>query len=148
MFTARVGILIHRPLDEVFAFVEDARNRPQWDESVESEELTSPPPIGVGTTVRTRLRSRGRAYEYTWEVVRHEPPTRMTIESTTGPFPTTLAYRLEGRDDETWVDFSVTGAPTGVMRLLEPLIARGVQANLDRGFARLKGLLEAGAAAR
>jgi hypothetical protein len=72
----------------------------------------------------------------------------MTIESTTGPFPTTLAYRLEGRDDGTWVDFSVTGAPTGVMRLLEPLIARGVQANLDRGFARLKGLLEAGAAAR
>ena len=92
MFTRRVAILVSRPPDEVFAFVEDARNRPQWDDSVETEELTSPEPIGVGSTVRTRMRSRGRrGVEYTWEVTEHEPPSRMTIESTSGPFPTTLA---------------------------------------------------------
>ena len=60
MFSKTVSIVIRRPIDEVFAFVEDARNRPQWDDSVVSEELTSPGPIGVGTTVRTRLRSMGR----------------------------------------------------------------------------------------
>jgi hypothetical protein len=31
-------VAIARPLDEVFAFVSDARNRPSWDESVDSEE--------------------------------------------------------------------------------------------------------------
>ena len=66
----------------------------------------------------------GREYEYTWEVVEHEPPDRMTIESTSGPFPTTLAYRLAERDGGTWVDFSVTGRPTGLLRLFQPLIAR------------------------
>jgi hypothetical protein len=75
MFTSKVGVLISRPLDEVFGFVSDVRNRPRWDESVDSEELTSPEPIGVGSTVRTRLRSMGREYQYTWEVVDHEPPT-------------------------------------------------------------------------
>ena len=142
MFTSTVSVLISRPLEEVFAFVEDARNRPRWDDSVISEELTSPEPITVGTTVRTRLKSMGREYEYTWEVVEHEPPSRMTIESTSGPFPTTLAYVLGDRDGKTAVDFSVTGRPSGPLRLFQPMIASNTQRNLDRGFARLKQLLE------
>ena len=133
---------VARLQDEVFEFVADARNRPRWDDSVESEELTSPEPIGVGTTVRTMLRSMGREYVYTWEVVQHQPPSRMTIESTSGPFSTTLAYQLREREGMTAVDFSVSGRPTGMLRLFEPLIARNTQRNLDRGFARLKGLLE------
>ena len=146
MFTRSVSVVIARPLEEVFAFVEDARNRPRWDDGVDSEELTSPEPIGVGSTVRTRLRSMGRAYEYTWEVTEHEPPRRMTIESTSGPFPTTLAYRLAERDGGTAVDFAVTGRPGGAMRLLQPLIARGTRKNLDRAFPRLKAVLEGQAA--
>jgi carbon monoxide dehydrogenase subunit G len=144
MFTSRVSIDVSRPQEEVFAYVEDARNRPQWDESVVSEELTSPEPIGVGTTVHTVLRSMGREYEYDWRVTEHRPPERMTIESTSGPFPTTLAFVLSGRDGGTRVDFAVTGRPGGLMRLMEPLISRGTQKNLDRGFARLSEVLEAG----
>ena len=144
MFTRRVSVLIARPIEEVFAFVEDARNRPRWDDSVDSEELTSPEPISVGTTVRTRLRSMGREYVYTWEVVEHRPPSRMRIESTSGPFPTTLEYELGERDGATALDFSVSGRPSGVLRLFEPVIARNTQRNIDRGFARLKELLEAG----
>ena len=142
MFTKRVSVLIARPVGDVFEFIADARNRPRWDDSVDSEELTSPEPIGVGTTVRTTLRSMGREYVYTWEVVEHQPSSRMTIESTSGPFPTTLAYQLSEREGMTAVDFSVSGRPTGMLRLFEPLIARNTQTNLDRGFARLKQLLE------
>jgi carbon monoxide dehydrogenase subunit G len=144
VFTRSVAVLIDRPVDEVFSFVADARNRPRWDESVDSEELTSPEPIGVGTTVRTRLRSMGREYEYNWEVVEHQPPSRMTIDSTSGLFPTTLDYRLSGHDGGTSLEFSVTGRPSGLLRLFEPLIARRTHANLDQGFARLKQVLEAG----
>jgi len=144
MFARTVTILVNRPIDEVFAFVADARNRPQWDDSVISEELTSPEPIGVGTTVHTRLRSMGRQYEYTWTVVEHQPPGTMTIESVSGPLPTTLAYRLAGRDGATRVEFTVTGRPAGFLRLLQPMVARTTQRNLDRGFARLKEVLEAG----
>ena len=144
MFTRTVEVVITRPLDEVFAFVSDARNRPSWDDSVDSEELTSPEPIRVGSTVRTRMRSMGRDYEIDWEIVDHEPPTRQRIESTSGPFSTTLVYELAGDGDGTSVRFSVTGRPTGFLRLIQPLIARTTQHNLDEGFARLKGVLEAG----
>ena len=142
MFTESVSLLISRPIDEVFAFIADARNRPRWDDSVDTEELTSPEPIGVGSTVRTTLRSMGREYVYTWEIVEHQAPSRQTIESTSGPFPTTLEYRLTDRDSGTEVEFSLTGRPTGPLRLLQPLIARNTRNNLDRGFARLKEMLE------
>jgi carbon monoxide dehydrogenase subunit G len=142
MFTRKASIQVSRPQDEVFAFVADARNRPSWDESVDSEELTSPEPIGVGSTVRTRMRSMGREYVYTWEVVEHDPPNHMVIESTSGPFPTTLTFDVTGGDGDTRVDFAVRGCPSGMMRLLEPLIARNTQSNLDRGFPHLKRVLE------
>jgi carbon monoxide dehydrogenase subunit G len=145
VFTREVAVEIARPPDEVFAFVADARNRPLWDESVDSEELTSPEPIGVGSTVRTGLRSMGRDYVLTWEIVEHDPPSRQTIESRSGPFATTLAYRLSPQGQGTLVEFSITGRPTGMLRLLQPLIARTTQRNLDRGFPRLKRLLETGA---
>jgi uncharacterized protein YndB with AHSA1/START domain len=146
VFAKRAAVQISRPPEEVFAFVADARNRPLWDESVGTEELTSPEPIGVGSTVRTGLRSMGRDYVLTWEVTEHEPPSRQAIESTSGPFHTTLAYQLRPHDGGTLVQFSVTGHPTGMLRLLQPLIARSTQKNLDRGFPRLKRLLETGAA--
>jgi uncharacterized membrane protein len=144
MFTSRVEVLISRPLDDVFAFVSDVRNRPQWDDSVKSEELTSPEPIQVGTTVRTRLRSMGREYQYTWEIVEHEPPNQMKVKSTSGPFPTTLSFQFDGQDSGTRVKASVTGRPAGFMRVLQPFIARTTQQNLDRGYGRLKRLLETG----
>jgi carbon monoxide dehydrogenase subunit G len=144
VFTRSVAVVIARSPDEVFAFVSDARNRPSWDDSVDSEELTSPEPIGVGSTVRTRMRSMGREYEIDWEIAEHEPPTHQRIESTSGPFSTTLVYDLAGDTDGTTVRFSVTGRPTGALRLMQPLIARTTQRNLDKGFARLKEVLEGG----
>ncbi len=142
MFTCKVEVSVSRPIDEVFAYVADVRNRPRWDESVDSEELTSREPIGVGSTVRTRLRSMGREYQYTWEIVEHEPPNRMRVESTSGPFPTTLVFQFFNRNGETEVQATVTGRPTGIMLLLQPVISRATQTNLDRGYARLKRLLE------
>jgi carbon monoxide dehydrogenase subunit G len=147
VFTKTTEVQIARPPDEVFAFVADARNRPLWDESVDTEELTSPEPIGVGSTVRTRLRSMGRDYVLTWKIAEHEPPRRQTIEGTSGPFATTLEYRLRPQSGGTLVEFSVTGRPTGMLRLLQPLIARNTQKNLERSFPRLKQVLETVSAA-
>jgi carbon monoxide dehydrogenase subunit G len=115
VFTRSVAVVIARPPDEVFAFVSDARNRPM-----------------------------GREYEIDWEIAEHEPPTHQRIESTSGPFSTTLVYDLATDPDGTTVRFSVTGRPTGALRLMQPLIARTTQRNLDQGFARLKEVLEGG----
>ena len=41
---------------------------------------------------------------------------------------------------------SIEGRPTGVMHLLQPLLARTTQRNLDRNLPRLQTLLNSGAA--
>jgi len=147
-FTANASIVVRRPIAEVFEFVADARNRPSWDDSVVTEELTSAEPIRQGTTVHTRLRSMGREYAYDWVVTSFEPPVGMTVTSTAGPLPTTLTYVLTNLGDATQVDFTVVGHPTGALRLLRTAMARGTQRNLDRSFDRLQQLLEARASRR
>ena len=102
MFTSEIAVVVDRSVEEVFAFVSDARNRPRWDESVGSEELTSAEPIGVGSTVRTRMTSMGRDYSIDWEIVEHNPPVGQRIESTSGPFSTMLVYDLAELGDGTF----------------------------------------------
>ncbi len=58
--------------------------------------------------------------------------------------PTTLAFVLSDEDGSTRLGFTVTGRPAGPLRLLQPLLARSTQRDLDRSFARLKERLESG----
>ena len=142
MFIRKVAISVSRPREEVFPYVADARNRPEWDEDVISEELTSSEPIRVGSTVRTRLRSMGREYQYEWKITEHEPPSRVEVESTAGPFPTKIEWDLAEENGGTRVEFTLTGSPSGLLRLMQPLIARNTRAALGRNFANLKDVLE------
>jgi uncharacterized protein YndB with AHSA1/START domain len=142
VFTERAEVVVARPRDEVFRFIADARNRPLWDEGVEGEELTSPEPIALGSKLRTRMRSMGRELEYLWEIVEHDPPNRVRVESTAGPFPTTLVWEVAEHPEGSRAAFEVTGRPGGAMRLLQPLIARNTARNLARSFPRLKEVLE------
>lgn len=146
--TATASIVVRRPVAEVFEFVADARNRPSWDDSVVTGELTSAEPIRQGTTVHTRLRSMGREHAYDWVVTSFEPPVGMVVTSTAGPPPTTLTYLLTDLGHATRVEFTVVGRPPGALRLLRPAIARSTQRNLDRSFGRLQQVLEARASRR
>ena len=91
------------------------------------------------------MRSMGREYEYTWEVVEHQPLDLMTVESTSGPLPSTLAFAFNAEQGGTRVEASVTWRPAGLMRLFQQMIARTTQQNLDRAYPRLKRLMETGA---
>ena len=142
MFTRSAEVTIDRPPAEVFAFIGDARNRPQWDQGVDSEELTSAEPIGAGSTVRTKMTSMGRELEWNWKITEHEPPSRQRVESTDGPFPMSLAWDLAPEGSGTRARFAITGRPGGAMRLMQPLIARNTQRSLDDAFPRLKQILE------
>ena len=52
--------------------------------------------------------------------------------------------RISEQDGGTLVEASVTGRPTGLLRVMQPMVARTTQKNLDVGYARLKRLLETG----
>jgi hypothetical protein len=68
----------------------------------------------------------------------------MKVESTSGPFPTTLRFEFKAEDGGTRVEASVTGRPGGLMRLFQSKIAWTTQQNLDSAYPRLKRLMETG----
>jgi uncharacterized protein YndB with AHSA1/START domain len=142
VFTRTVSGPIARPIEEVFAFLGDPRNRPRWEVPIEKSELTSPEPVGVGTTARTTQRIQDTRFFYDWEVLEHQPPARQVVRSTAGPVPTTLAVQLGERDGGTWVELRVTGQPGGRLRPLQPVIAYRVNHRLHSSFGRLKRALE------
>ena len=142
MFTVVETVHIAHPLEGVFDFVADPRNRARWDASVISEELTSPGPMGVGSTLHSRLSAMGREVQFDWRVTVFDAPTVMGVVSTRGPLATGLALELAGDDSATELRATIEASPSGMMLLVEPVISQAVRSNLASGLARVKFLLE------
>lgn len=60
------SVVIHRPPDEVWAYLGDFRNVAQWDRGVASTETTSTTPPGVGFEFDTLARSPRTAKQRDW----------------------------------------------------------------------------------
>ncbi|MDN3495917.1 SRPBCC family protein [Planococcus sp. APC 4015] len=142
MITVTESVSIRRSPEDVFDFLTDGRNRPLWDASVISEELVSPPPFAVGSTVHTRLRAMGREVDFIWRVTRFVRPDVMEVVSRSGPVATSSTFRFTADAAGCRVTATIKAEPTGVMRLVEPVIAEQVRSTLATGLARATSLLE------
>lgn len=147
MFTVIETVSIARPVREVFAFLTDGRNRPQWDTTVISEELTSEGPVGVGSTIHTRMRAMGREVDFHWLVTAFDPPNGMAIISTEGMLPTSTTFDFTASGEGCIATATIEGDPPGMLRIVEPMIAGGVRSTLADGLARAKAVLESRAGA-
>ncbi|WP_413354675.1 SRPBCC family protein [Microbacterium sp. 1P06AB] len=140
MFTVIESVTIDRPVTEVFGFFTEGRAR--WDESVISEELTSPPPVGVGSTMHTRMRAVGREVDFDWRVTAYDPGARMAVTSTSGIMATSSDLQFADADGATVVAVRIDAEPTGIMRLAEPMIADSIRSTLSTSLARARRMLE------
>jgi uncharacterized protein YndB with AHSA1/START domain len=60
MTELEVAVDIRRPVSEVWAFVLDLKNSPNWTRSGSQLRQTSPGPMGVGATIESSRRILGR----------------------------------------------------------------------------------------
>ena len=134
-------IVIDRPVGEVFAFVTDQRNTPQWQAGlVEVRRLTDGPP-GVGTRhvfVRNFL---GRRMEGTNEYVAYEQDRLVTFRTISGP-PLEASYFFEPAGTGTRLTSRVVLQGSGLFGLIEPVVAAGLRREMKAAFPALKVLLE------
>ncbi len=147
MINVEASIIISRPIEEVFAYVSDFRNTAQWQSGIVDVRQTSEGPVGKGTQlifVRTFL---GRKLEGASEVVEHEPPTKNTLQSTSGPLPFTVSQIFEPTPEGTKVTLVFEMHPGGVFALAESLMARSLKRSAEADLGNLKDLLESRVAA-
>jgi uncharacterized protein YndB with AHSA1/START domain len=145
MITAAMSITINRPIDDVFRVLTTPEDTPKWSSNAVEEQLTSPGPVGVGSTRRAVVRSfGGRTTTNEAVVTVFEPNRRVALRTTSAPVPFEAAWSFTARPGGTRVDWTWSFDFKGVGRLLGPPFAVYFKRSLQRDLARLKQMMEAG----
>jgi uncharacterized membrane protein len=136
-------ITIERPPGVVSAYVCDPANAAIWHGHIKSAEWKSEPLVRVGSRVAFVAEFLGKRLDYTYELVEFEPGEKLVMRSVEGPFPMETSYIFEAtRDGHTKVTLRNHGKPTGVSKMVTPMIATAMRAANDKDLAKLKTILE------
>lgn len=142
MFQITESIDIASPPEAVFAFLTDPARRPEWDHSVVSEELLTPPPVAPGSRIRTRMSVMGRDVAFEWRVTAFDAPREMAAESDSGTLPARMRFVFAESASGCLVHSSLEAEPTGLLRFVEPIVEGAARSTLAEGLARAKRLIE------
>lgn len=141
MIQHEVSIHLNRPVEQVFAFLIDPGNLRAWQSNlIESEQLTEKP-LRVGTRFREVRRMGRRASEYQAEITEFETNKRFATRTLSTP-QASVSYILEPENNGTRLSYKFILQTSGIMRLLEPLIASSIKHDSNSDFERLKRVLE------
>ena len=145
MAQLEVGIQINRPIEEVFAILGNPENGPKWSSGSSEVMITSPGPIGVGTTYRSVRKFLGQRIESETEVTEYEPNQRIASKSISGPFPMESSVTFEPVKGGTRVTAILVGEPGGFFKLAEPVLVSRMKQQFETDLAKLKDMMETGA---
>jgi hypothetical protein len=134
------SVVVERPIEEVFAFLDEPANDPIWQTSLVEARLEGP--MAVGATLTQVRRFLGRQAELTFEIIEYEPPTKRSMRCIAGPVPMSAGYLLEPADGGTKVTMVGETDAHGFFRLGEPVFARMASRELEANAGHLKDLLE------
>ena len=141
MIRIEFSIDVDRPPSEVFEYLTDAENVPQWQSSaVEAHWEGEKRP---GARVKEVRKFLGRRMESELEVTDYEPDRRFGLKVLSGPVPFSVQHTLEPHDGGTRLAFAGEGEPGGFFKLAEPIVARTAERQFKSDFATLKDVLEA-----
>jgi len=141
MIQHEVTLHLKRPVEQVFAFLADYQNLRTWQSNlIENEQLTEGP-FRVGTRFREVRRTGPGQSEIHGEITDFEPNKRFSTRTTTKP-QVTVSYSLEGENGGTRLNYKFVMLTSGMMRLLEPLIAGSIKKDTNLDFQKLKNILE------
>jgi len=138
-----VSIVIARPRDVVAAYAADPTNAPEWYRRITSIEWQTPPPVAVGSRMDFVAHFLGRRLAYTYEVRELVPGERLVMGTAQGPFPmeTTYTWADEG-DGATKMSLRNRGRPSGIWRLMAPVMTASVRRATSGDLTALKHRLE------
>lgn len=148
MFTVSVETTVHRPVEEVFAFLADAENDSRWCPSVKEIERIEGEDPGPGAKYRMVHEPGGMRFEATVETTHFEPHERIEWRTTDSGHELHIVYELEPVDGSAKTRLRQTSQvqTRGWLRLpgwlFEGYIKRDMKKEMTKQFQNLKDLLE------
>ena len=140
--TVEHEIVIERPVGEVFAYVAEPANAPEWQSGVLSTTKTTGEPMRAGVRWDETRAFLGRRVHGTLEATEYEPDRRFALRSVSGGVPIEIRHLFEPFDGGTRVRILAEGDPGRFGRLGGRFVRRAAERQLKGDFARLKRVLE------
>jgi uncharacterized membrane protein len=142
MSTIERSIVIERPVQDVWDFVQDTSKDALWQTTLVQSQVLTEGPRRVGTQVQEVRRFLGVQIPMTLELTEFEPERRSSLKAVAGGIPLSGNYMLEPLDGGT--KLTVTGQLEAhrLFKLAEPVFARMTSRELEASLGHLKHLLE------
>jgi uncharacterized protein YndB with AHSA1/START domain len=131
-------ITIHRPLEEVFAYVAEVEHSPSYVSGQREAHKTSSGPMGLGTTFSTSGKFLRRAAAF--EITEYEPNQRLAWKARSGAQATT-SWRFQPSGPSTRITFTRIADAHGLSGLAESLLQGVANGKVDKDLGALKELL-------
>jgi uncharacterized membrane protein len=140
--TVEHEIVIERPLEEVFAYVADPANVPEWQAGVVSTTKERDEPMRAGVRWREVRTFLGRRIEGTLEATEYDPDRLFALKTVSGSVAIEVRHLFERFDGGTRIRVLAAGQPGRFGRLGARFVGRAADRQLRADFARLKEVLE------
>ena len=136
-------VIIHLPIQEVFAYVTDHANDKYWKPFVTESRKISAGPIGVGTLFEVVVVTLKRRIADQVEVLEYEPSHWYVYSSNNPLFAFTAQLSVSTVASGTHIQGHVNFHARGVWKLFTPFLAMFFRSQSKQTFARLKQVMEA-----
>jgi carbon monoxide dehydrogenase subunit G len=137
-----VMTLIGRPVEEVFAVVQDVTRTPLWNPGLLEVRRTSEEPLGVGATMIYVGTFLGRRYESPVACTGFAENKQLATATTGGPFYLEVDQTVEPAGAGTKLTIHCRGESRGFFKLGEPLVVKLTKRQVETAASNLKALLE------
>ena len=135
---------IKRPLGDVFNYVSDVGNYPEWMAHVLEVTQDTPGAPQESDRFIVAIKSVGRRFETPYERTAYEAGRGYTDQAVGGPVPDQQWHAaFQEVSGGTPLTRAVDAHPDGLLKLLEPVQKRAAERQLRKDLQTLKNLLEA-----
>ena len=141
MIQHEVTIHLNKPVEKVFAFLVDMSKLTTWQSNLIKSEQITEGPLHTGSRFREVRRMGKRESEIQGEITAFEPNKRLETKTVSKP-QAMVSYSLDPEPNGTRLKYKFVLITTGLMRLLEPLIASSIKKDTEADFETLKHILE------
>jgi uncharacterized membrane protein len=137
-------IEIKRPLGDVFKYVSDVGNYPEWMAHVLEVQQGTPGAPQDGDRFIVAIKSVGRRFDTPYERSAYDAGRGYTDQAVGGPVPDQQWHAtFEEVPGGTRLTRAVDARLSGLLKLLEPVQKRAAERQLRKDLQKLKNLLEA-----
>jgi len=142
---AELTVEIARAPEEVFSYLTDVSNLPQWQSGVSAATLEGEPPENEpvpGALIHESRRLLGRELRTTLEIDEYERPRLFKLRALNSPVPFTVRHELEPSATGTRLTVVGEGDAGLLPGFAAGIMARRAEKQFRKDFERLKRLLE------